>query len=273
MDLLPSTSTLPLPWSDAYVQLNPNHLFTSCSYSVHSKVLIVFPALGESCTPYIHFPWSSLLIPNQERERWSYIVLTPPLLIPYLSSSSSCLSSNEEETQEELNKDSQEYYQWFHSFDLDNGEVLPYTHPTVVQSMTQTRLQVFKLLHALLHPPFSFQATSMYFVGLGQGGLMALDVALMFDHLVGGVISFNGPISPYSVYQAHQPGVPLFIHWHHHLPTSSSSMTSTHVRRLSEKETKDTSSCSSHQAEVSERGEVDYELLPPKNRDKISISH
>ncbi|KAJ2955377.1 hypothetical protein NQZ79_g8613 [Umbelopsis isabellina] len=83
-------------------------------------------------------------------------------------------------------------YQWYPSFDLLTGDMLPPSDPHRMKGLTRTRALLSKLIQHLIQD-CKYQPSNIFFFGFSQGGTVALDQVIFGPHKsLGGVVSVGG---------------------------------------------------------------------------------
>ncbi|KAI8979204.1 hypothetical protein BDF20DRAFT_868208 [Mycotypha africana] len=86
----------------------------------------------------------------------------------------------------------EECNQWFPSFDIMTGYLLPAGNPMRMKGLKRTRALMEELIDHLIHHS-GFNSSNIFFFGFSQGGTVALDTLLFSRHKgLGGVVSISG---------------------------------------------------------------------------------
>ncbi|KAG0164417.1 hypothetical protein DFQ28_010355 [Apophysomyces sp. BC1034] len=132
--------------------------------NVDLNLLILLHGLGDTKTPFAKLA-SKLKLPQT-----ATLAIQAPEPIPYM----------------------EECYQWYPSFDVMTGHLLPPTNPQRMKGLTRTRQLITELLRHLIDD-CHFQPPNIFLFGFSQGGTVALDIALLGSiRNLGGVVSISG---------------------------------------------------------------------------------
>ncbi|CEG73761.1 hypothetical protein RMATCC62417_09080 [Rhizopus microsporus] len=131
---------------------------------IDHNLLILLHGLGDSKTPFTRLG-QQLKLPQT-----AIISIQGPEEVPYLDG---C-------------------FQWFPSFNLLTGELLPPGHPEKMKGLLNTRSKINKLLEHLIND-CNWNPPNIFLFGFSQGGTVALDIALFGKvRNLGGIISISG---------------------------------------------------------------------------------
>ncbi|KAG2173282.1 hypothetical protein INT43_004656 [Umbelopsis isabellina] len=138
--------------------------FTPSADKVNLNVLILLHGLGDTEEPY------KKLGINLKLPQTATMAVQAPEPVPYMDDG----------------------YQWFPSFDLLTGEMLPPSDPNRMKGLTRTRALLSKLIQHLIQD-CRYQPSNIFFFGFSQGGTVALDQVMFGPHKsLGGVVSVSG---------------------------------------------------------------------------------
>ncbi|CAO3600998.1 unnamed protein product [Absidia cylindrospora] len=139
--------------------------YTPSRDGVDTNVLILLHGLGDTLQPF------ASLGQKLELPQTATLAVQAPEPIPFMDGA--C-------------------YQWYPSFNMMTGEVLPPGHMEQKKGLLKTRKLLAELIHHLIDDCY-YNAPHIFLFGFSQGGVVALDQALKGDiRNLGGVVSISG---------------------------------------------------------------------------------